>query len=158
MNYPQRMRLSPHFTLNEALKSDTAQRKGLDNNPPIELIPVLCHTAFRMERVRLLLGGNGVVASSWYRGPALNAEVKGSSTSQHVKGEAVDFNAIGVATATAALRISRSDIPFDQLILEYPDGGSPWVHISFAFDGTARRDVRHKLRGSAYLPGFGSFA
>jgi zinc D-Ala-D-Ala carboxypeptidase len=34
-------KLSEHFTLGELLRSETAERKGIDNNPPQDLIPKL---------------------------------------------------------------------------------------------------------------------
>ena len=34
-------KLSEHFTLGELIKSQTAEEKGIDNNPPEELIPKL---------------------------------------------------------------------------------------------------------------------
>jgi zinc D-Ala-D-Ala carboxypeptidase len=33
--------LSDHFTLGELIRSEIAERKGIDNNPPQDLIPKL---------------------------------------------------------------------------------------------------------------------
>ena len=58
------------------------------------------------------------------------------STSQHTKGEAVDFEIAGVSNLQVALWINNN-CDFDQLFLEYwkeedNDPNSGWVHCSFA--------------------------
>ena len=157
--YP-RMRLSRHFWLHEALFSGAATRAGIDNRPALELLPVLCHSANGMERVRRAIGDRPIVPSSWYRSRALNERVGGARKSQHVLGEAVDFRAIGLSVICAAQMIAgqRETIMFDQMILEYPNGPSPWVHISFSFEHLPRGDVLHIVSGNKYKEGLGSWA
>jgi hypothetical protein len=123
------MMLSPNFSLTEFTDSQTAARMGIDNDPPIELIPVLKATARCMEDVRDLLGGKPVLVSSAYRSPELNAAIKGSSRSQHMSGEAVDFTCPKFGTPEQIVQaIKDSALLFDQCILEY----YRWVHISFS--------------------------
>lgn len=157
--YP-RMKLSSHFWLHEAVVSGAAARHGADNSPPVEMLPTLCHTAMQMEAVRDVLGGLPILVSSWYRSPEVNRLVGGAASSQHTRGEAVDFTVAGLATAEAArwLASPRRPVKFDQLILEYPTD-SPWIHISFAFDRPQRGEVLHITgRASGYQPGLGSWA
>lgn len=127
------MNLSPHFTLAEFVTSEIAARDGIDNDPPIELLPALKRTALGLEVVRIRLGAP-VIITSGYRSPALNAAVKGAKDSQHMRGEAADFICPGFGqpqNVCAALR--DSGIEYDQLILEFANGrGSGWTHISFA--------------------------
>ena len=123
------MKLSEHFSLEEFTASETAARKGLDNTPDAEIIEVLKTTAARMEEVRSLLSVPITVLSG-FRSVKVNSAVGGSATSQHCKGEAVDFIAPGFGTPQEVCRaILDSTIDFDQLILE----GS-WTHISFSDD------------------------
>lgn len=142
------MQLTEHFTLDELTVSETAARKGIDNEPPPAVIERLRFTARGMEHIRLILGVPVLVLSG-YRSPALNAEVGGSKDSQHMAGEACDFSAprfdtpYGVACAIAA-----SDVRFDQLIWE---GG--WVHVSFTDARTPRREILTWKRGQGYSVG-----
>ena len=50
------MQLTQHFTLAELTKSSTAERLGLDNTPPPEVLPALTSTAEMLERIRSTLG------------------------------------------------------------------------------------------------------
>jgi hypothetical protein len=123
------MMLSPNFSLTEFTDSQTAARLGIDNDPPIELIPVLKATARCMEDVRDLLGGKPVLVSSAYRSPELNAAIGGSKNSQHMSGEAVDFTCPKFGTPEQIVKhIHASPLLWDQLILEF----GRWVHISFS--------------------------
>ena len=127
------MNLSPHFTLEEFTISGEAARRGIVNDPPAELLPVLKRTALGLETARIRLGGTPIQVSSGYRCLALNRALGSKDSSQHVKGEAVDFICPrfgNPANIVAALKYS--DVPYDQLILEYARSGGGWVHISFA--------------------------
>ncbi|QRE00543.1 hypothetical protein [Burkholderia phage BCSR129] len=125
------MNLSPHFTLAEM----TATSTGLDNTAPQNIVDALTNTASQMETVRDLLGGLPIIVNSGYRSPAVNAKVGGVPSSQHLKGQAVDFVCPKFGTPEQiARRIIASDIEFDQIIME-----GTWVHISFVKGGPNRR-------------------
>lgn len=117
------MRLSPHFTLAEFTRSDTAKQKGISNTPTPEHLANLRVTAMGMEWVRKALG-RPVSISSGYRNPAVNKAVGGVATSDHALGYAADFK----ATATDAKKIVDAGVVFDQLIHEVSRG---ILHISF---------------------------
>lgn len=124
------MKLSDHFPLAEALFSAKAAKKRVPNIPTDEQIDVMKKAAVGMERVRALLGNNPVSVSSWFRSPVVNKLVGGGTKSQHLKGEAIDFNCFGFGSPReiCELLVAHMDlIRFDQLILE-----NGWVHISFA--------------------------
>ena len=64
-------------------------------------------------------------------------------TSQHAKGQAVDFEIGGVPNIKTAYWI-QANCDFDQLILEFykkddPAGG--WVHVSYNEKGANRKQV-----------------
>lgn len=123
------MSLTAHFSLEEFCASDTAARLGLDNQPPVELLPVLIRTAQGMERIRSILG-HPIRINSAYRSPALNQLVGSKPTSQHCKGEAVDFTCPGYGDPQKVCRLLKPlmvDLSIDQLILEY----GRWIHVSF---------------------------
>ena len=121
------MNLSKNFTLEEFTFSQTAARKGIDNDPPASMLDTLKRTAEGMEKVRALLGVPIKITSA-YRCLSLNAAIGSKNTSQHTKGEAVDFTcAVGDPKSIVA-RIMASSIPFDQLICEFDS----WTHVSFS--------------------------
>lgn len=120
------MQLTPHFTLDELTRSEIAMRLGVDNTPQPAVVDTLRRAAEGMELVRALLDCP-IVISSGYRSPRVNTLVGGSATSQHCKGEAVDFTAPAFGTPREICRvIVDSDLDFDQLIFE-----GKWVHVSF---------------------------
>lgn len=127
-------RLSKYFTLEELTASQYAIRHRIDNTPSASVLNVLRTTAVKLDAVRQLLG-RPVYVSSGYRCPKLNAAIGGAKTSQHVKGEAVDFTCAKFGTPYAIVKaIKSSSIEFDQLICE-----GTWVHISFS--SSPRREV-----------------
>lgn len=122
------MKLSQNFHLAEFVSSQTAQRRNIDNTPSSDVLANLQKTAEMMERVRAVLG-SPILISSGYRSAALNKAIGGSINSQHTKGQAVDFTSPGFGEPREIVEaIRKSDIPYDQLILEF----GQWVHISFA--------------------------
>ena len=55
------MQLTQHFTLAELSKSSTADRLGLDNTPPPEVLPALTSTAEMLEAFRSFKGAMKVL-------------------------------------------------------------------------------------------------
>ena len=114
------MNLSRNFTLQELIKSDTAIRKGIDNNPnadQIEKLKALCENI--LQPVRDHFGR--VKVTSCYRSPEL----------------AADFEVMGVDNAELADWIHR-ELQYDQLIVEYYTPGEPnsgWIHCSYIPEG-----------------------
>lgn len=125
------MRLSQHFTLAEFTRSATAQRLGIDNTPPPELLPRLVRTAEMLERVRSTVGCP-VFITSGYRCPELNTAVGSRTSSDHTQGHAADIVAPGFGTPAEVARLLAplvSVLGIGQLILEQV-GGKSWVHVS----------------------------
>jgi len=135
------MKISEHFTLEELTFSEAAVRLGLDNIPTEIVIANLGLTAAVMERVRTLLGDRPIVVHSGYRSAEVNHAVGGVVTSAHCHGLACDFVCASFGTpAEVALAILKSDIEYDQLILEYG-----WVHVGLAQEGLlCRREALTK--------------
>jgi len=133
------MQLSEHFSLSQLIASETADARGIDNTPPVELLHNLQRLAAGLEQIRALIGCE-LEISSGYRGPSLNRAVGGTEGSQHMRGEAADFSAAAFGTPLEVCRaIAASSIAFDQLIHEYgdkPSGG--WVHVSFSAEPRRR--------------------
>lgn len=125
------MQLTKHFALAELTASRKAQRLGLDNTPPPELLPRLVLTAEMLERIRSTLGVP-ITVTSGYRGRAVNAAVGGVTSSDHTQGHAADIVAPGHGTpyqVAKALAPLVSVLGIGQLILEGVKG-KQWVHVS----------------------------
>lgn len=124
------MQLSPHFSLQEAITSQTAARLGIDNNPTSAMLEELRKTAVFMEMVRTALGNRPIIVTSWYRCPALEAAIVGRENSQghHPLGAAVDFicPSFGTPLQVAQCLATAPNLSFGQLIYEF----GAWVHIS----------------------------
>ena len=136
------MRLSQNFTLAEMIKSQTAERKAINNNPNednIENLQRLCEHILQPVRDHF---GKVVSVSSGFRSPELCVAIGSSTTSQHASGQAADFEIYGVSNKELADYIA-DNLDFDQLILEFWKEGEPnsgWVHCSYK-EGSNRKQV-----------------
>lgn len=151
------MRISKYLTLEEAIKSPTALRLGIDNTPNEQEIGRMKYVAVNLfDKVREYIKGP-LGATSFFRCQELNDAVRGSSkTSQHRSGEAVDIDAevYNVSTNVEIFYFIKEHLDFDQLILEYPnkDGDCAWVHASLVMPPKKnRKEVLVKLK-ERYIP------
>jgi hypothetical protein len=128
------MKLSTNFTIAEFVRSDTADRMGIDNDLPIELMTNAKATADMLERIRAYLVSDSgksipIIITSGYRCPQLNRAIGSSDTSDHRKAMAADFRAPAYGTplqVCKALAPVVSVLGIGQLILEF----NSWVHVS----------------------------
>ena len=144
------MKLSEHFTLEEMTKSQVARRYRIDNVPgakQIENLKKLC--IHILEPVRKYYN-RPISPSSGFRCVLLNRQIGSSDTSQHITGQAVDFEVPGVLNRETALWI-KDELDFDQLILEFHKEGDPysgWVHCSYV--GQSNRNKSGKYDGRTW--------
>jgi len=125
------MNLSKNFTLAELTKSSTALRLGIDNSCGFERLALERLAENILQPVRDKFGAYTV--SSGYRGIELNRVIGSKDTSQHIFGEAADFEIVGVNNYHLYAWIEVHLI-FDQLILEFYEEGDPssgWIHCSY---------------------------
>ena len=141
------MQLSKNFWLNELIKSPTADRFGISNQPSTEhLVNLTVVTHSILQPVRDKFGV--ITVNSGYRSPTLNTKVGGSKTSQHCNGEAIDFEQLGTSNPVVAKWITEN-LDWDQIILEFYIKGQPnsgWVHCSYKKDGSNRRKILTALK------------
>ena len=144
------MRLSQNFTLAEMIKSQTAERKGINNNPNednIENLQRLCEHILQPVREHY---GKVVSVSSGFRSPELCVAIGSSVNSQHASGQAADFEIYGVSNKELADYIA-DNLDFDQLILEYwkpEEPNSGWVHCSYKNSESNRKEYLRAIKGS----------
>ena len=140
------MKISQHLNLSELTRSDSAKRNGIDNSPTaehLENFKLLAEKVF--EPIRLHFGVP-IHISSGYRSEALNKFIKGSSSSQHCKGEAIDIDMDGSSSGVTnadVYNFIKDNLNFDQLIWEFGTDKNPdWVHVSY----TKGKNRRQKLK------------
>ena len=145
------MKLTENFSLNELTKSQTAERKGIDNTPSTEHqenLKSLCEMILQPIRDHF---GQVVSVSSGYRSPELCVAIGSSTKSQHASGCAADFEIFNLSNKELADYIDQN-LDYDQLILEYwkeSDPNSGWVHCSFNTQGNRKQYLRaYKENGS----------
>lgn len=134
----QKMNLSEHFTLDEFVKSSTAQLLRLKNEPSprsIENLQILCQRT--LEPIRHLLQ-RPIYINSGFRCEALNRAVGGTEKSQHLSGEAADIKMKDKEEALDVFKRIRHEIDYDQLLLEQKSGRF-WIHVSCKRDWTKNR-------------------
>ena len=136
------MNLSQNFSLRELTKSQTAERKGISNEPSeehIENLKLLCTHVLQKVRDQF-----GIVSiSSGYRSPELCEALGSKSTSQHARGQAADFECYGVDN-NELFNWVIDNVEFDQAILEFYDGSpeSGWLHVSYNEDNNRGETLR----------------
>ena len=129
-----------NFTIQELTASPTAKAEKINNNPTPEAV----------ENLKLLVDkvldplrdayGKPIRVNSGYRSPALNAAVKGSKTSQHVKGQAADITGGSKQENKKLFELAQKlNLPYCQLIDEK---NFSWVHISYD-KNNVKRQILH---------------
>ena len=137
------MRLSKHFTLEEMTKSMTAARRGIDNTPgagEIKNLENVCYEILEPVRAKF---DKPITITSGYRSGAFCEAIGSKKTSQHAKGQAVDFEIMGIPNIKVAYWLINN-VDFDQCILEYykpDDGQAGWIHVSYNEKGANRKQV-----------------
>lgn len=140
------MQLSKNLSLSEVTKSQTAIRLGISNEPTtehLENLVRLANNVFQPIRNHFAVP---IFISSGYRSEALNKAVKGSKTSQHCKGEAIDIDMDGSSvTNKMVFDYIKENLTFSQLIWEFGTKDNPdWVHVSYS--KTNRKQVLRAMK------------
>lgn len=127
-----------YFTVAEFVRSETADRLAIDNRLPKELLPNVQALINNVLDPLREAYGKPITINSGYRSPALNKAVKGSATSDHMKGCAADITG-GSPKENKRLfyLIQELGLPFKQLIDEK---NFAWVHVSYQ-EGVNRKQI-----------------
>lgn len=141
------MRLSENLTLQEVIKSNTAIKNGIDNNPTDEHLDNLVDIAEKVFQPLRDHFGVPIAVTSGYRSEELNRRIGGSLTSQHSKGQALDLDAdvFGGVTNSEIFDYILNNLDFDQLIWEFGTGTQPdWVHVSYKGEENRKQVLQAK--------------
>ena len=140
------MQLSKNFSLVELTKSQTAERKGIPNDPSPdhqENLSLLSERVLPPGRDHI----NHVVSiSSGYRSSALCVAIGSSIDSQHAKGMAADFEIYGTPN-NEIFNWIKNNLLYDQMILEFWNEDEPnsgWLHVSY--NPESSENIKENLR------------
>jgi zinc D-Ala-D-Ala carboxypeptidase len=138
------MKLTENFSLEEMTKSQTGERKKIDNTPTqteIDNLKLLCENV--LEKIRAHFK-SPIMVNSGFRGPKLNKAIGGAKNSQHMSGQAADIEIPGFDNKSVFDWI-KDNLEFDQLILEFHKPGIPdsgWVHVSWNSKGNKKQVLK----------------
>jgi hypothetical protein len=133
------MKLTANISLDELIKSQVAERKGINNNPSPTQIENLKALAVNILQPIRSQFDKPLIISSGFRCAQLCIEIGSSINSEHCadnKSAAADFEIPGVDNKELAEWI-KSNLEYNQLILEFYRDGEPssgWVHCSYSTD------------------------
>ncbi len=122
-------KISDHISYNEATFSQTAINLKINNNPNAEQLAAMQLVAEKCFEPLRNWYGKPIKINSFFRSDLLNRAVKGSLTSQHKKGEAIDLDAGSIEENKKLFEWIKANLIFDQAINEY---NYSWVHISYS--------------------------
>ena len=135
------MKISEYFTERETIISAEGTKRGIKNIPNQDEKDNILYTASRMDKVRKYLDVPLIVLS-WFRCEELNTAVKGSKTSAHRFGLAVDVYSTKMNNKDIYNKLieaqAKGVLQFDQLIF-YPKKN--FVHIGFKLN----KDYERKM-------------
>jgi hypothetical protein len=150
------MQISKHLSLEECTHSETADKLGIKNNNPnlhqIENMKLLAESVFEPIREHFK---QPIRVSSVYRSLSLNQAIKGSITSQHCGGQAMDIDNSSPSNKEI-FDFIKKNLKFDQLIWEFGSSKNPdWVHVSYT-DGKNRNQILRakKINGKTHYENF----
>lgn len=127
------MQISKNVSYNEAIKSNTATRLGINNLPDQKQIDNMKLVADKIfQPLREFVGGP-IKINSFFRSSDLNRAIGGSSKSQHCLGLAMDLDdTFGHKTNAEMFNWIRENLDYDQMIWEFGSDDNPaWVHVSY---------------------------
>ena len=127
------MKISDHITYAEAIHSNTAKRKGIDNTPSeVQVLSMKLLAEKIFEPLRKWVGGP-IKVNSFFRSVTLNEAIGGAASSQHCKGQAIDIDDVyGRKTNADMYHWIQMNLDYDQMIWEFGTDMQPnWIHVSY---------------------------
>jgi len=154
-------KLSKYVSWAEALSYYSCKKNGIDykdNQPNDEqLVYIKDVIKYIFEPIRKHIN-TPIGITTFFRSYALNEAIKGSKSSQHMLGQAIDIDAdmLGNTTNNEIAIWIIDNLEFDQLILEdvKKDGTIGWLHISYIKDkNRGKITIMQRINGKdKYIP------
>ena len=144
-------KISKHISYKEATHSNYAKQHKITNKPKeehIENMELLAEKVFEPLREWV---GCPIRVNSMFRSEKLNTALKGSRTSSHLKGQAMDITSMACDKEDCKSNLDmfhwiKDNLDFDQLIWEF--GSEPkWLHVSYKKDKNRKQVLVTKKQG-----------
>lgn len=128
--------ITANFKLSELTHSNTAVARKISNKPSATHKQNLIAAATHLFQPARNIIGEAMHINSGYRSADVNKAVGGSATSAHSVGFAIDFVAPKYGSTVKIAKLLEKElvakgIKFDQIILEFPNTSSTWVHLGY---------------------------
>jgi zinc D-Ala-D-Ala carboxypeptidase len=135
------MKLSNKFSVADITKSDTAKRRGFQEQfmPELRIIDNAKEVCINiLDKIP-----HAFFITSFYRCKRLNRAIGGSATSDHMDGCAVDIDSQNDLNNKLIFDWIKDNCTFDQLIWEFGDNEHPdWVHVSYRKTGNRNQVLK----------------
>lgn len=136
------MKLSKNLSLAEVVRSETAKRLSIDNNPTkehIENLKAIAENVFQPIRDHFK---RPIYISSGYRSERLNRAIRGASNaSMHMSGQALDIDMDYTNLSNKDIfDYIKDNIEFDTLIWEHGKECPSWIHVAYR-EGRNRKQI-----------------
>ena len=147
-------KISEHISYKEATYSNTANKLGIENEPNDKQLKCMQTIAEKVFEPLREWVGCPIKVNSFFRSKDLNTAIKGSSTSSHLKGQAIDITSMtcdkdDCKTNLDMFHYIKDNLDFDQLIWEF--GSTPkWLHVSYVSKKKNRKQVLVIKRPNKY--------
>ena len=135
------MNLTMHFTLEEMIHSDYAEKHDISNSPSqiiIDNLMMLC--VLILEPLRTTLN-RPIIINSGYRCKELNKAVGGVPDSHHLQGLAADISFSSEQELKKMLFTLKDNTHLDLALVERSKS-SKWLHVQLPLRG---RPPRHRI-------------
>ena len=130
--------MGKYFSIAEMTKSETADRKGINNRIPAKLLPNVNYLIDQVLDPLREWYGRPIYVNSGYRCPELNKAVGGSPYSFHLTGCAADIDVHSKAENGKLFEYIKEHLPYTELGWE---GGGAWVHVALVKGREKEREV-----------------
>lgn len=127
-----------YFTIAELCNSDTADRRGIINRIPKDLLPNVQGLINHVLDPLREWYGKPIYVNSGYRCPELNKVVGGVENSYHVSGCAADIDARSYEENKKLFEYIRENLPFTEVGWE---GGGRWIHVALVPGRESEKEV-----------------
>ena len=141
--------ISKHINWREAIRSETAKKKEIENTPGELVVQNMKKLAKNVFEPLREWANEPIRVNSFYRSPELCIAIGSKTTSQHTKGQAIDIDATGDKTNSDLFNYIKDNLDFDQLIWEFGDDENPdWIHVSYiGVNGNRNRILKAVKKG-----------
>lgn len=130
--------MGKYFTIAELCNSDTADRRGIINRIPKDLLPNVQGLINNVLDPLREWYGKPIYVNSGYRCPELNKAVGGVENSFHVSGCAADIDARNYEENKKLFEYIRENLPFTEVGWE---GGGRWIHVALVPGRESEKEV-----------------